>query len=109
MSEAPRRKCPECRKQKLVRQLGTKIHPGTNVGMGRDYTLFSLIDGVVKYDIEERADIPRRATMEGSLADDGLTRFVSPVPDQGPTIRSFAPHYWPRSRSPEDSIAGIAS
>ena len=26
----------------LVRQLGTKIHPGTNVGMGRDYTLFSL-------------------------------------------------------------------
>jgi large subunit ribosomal protein L27 len=33
----------------LVRQLGTKIHPGTNVGMGRDYTLFSLVDGVVKY------------------------------------------------------------
>lgn len=33
----------------LVRQLGTKIHPGTNVGMGRDYTLFSLIDGIVKY------------------------------------------------------------
>ena len=34
----------------LVRQLGTKIHPGTNVGMGRDYTLFSLIDGVVTYE-----------------------------------------------------------
>ncbi len=33
----------------LVRQLGTKIHPGSNVGMGRDYTLFSLVDGVVKY------------------------------------------------------------
>jgi large subunit ribosomal protein L27 len=33
----------------LVRQLGTKIHPGRNVGMGRDYTLFSLIDGVVQY------------------------------------------------------------
>jgi len=33
----------------IVRQLGTKIHPGKNVGMGRDYTLFSLIDGVVKY------------------------------------------------------------
>lgn len=33
----------------LVRQLGTKIHPGTNVGMGRDYTLFSLVDGIVKY------------------------------------------------------------
>ena len=33
----------------LVRQLGTKIHPGRNVGMGRDYTLFALTDGVVKY------------------------------------------------------------
>jgi large subunit ribosomal protein L27 len=33
----------------LVRQLGTRIHPGRNVGMGRDYTLFSLVDGVVKY------------------------------------------------------------
>jgi large subunit ribosomal protein L27 len=34
----------------LVRQLGTKIHPGENVGMGRDYTLFALIDGQVKYE-----------------------------------------------------------
>jgi large subunit ribosomal protein L27 len=33
----------------LVRQLGTKFHPGENVGMGKDYTLFSLIDGVVRY------------------------------------------------------------
>ena len=34
----------------LVRQLGTKIHPGSNVGMGRDYTLFALIDGQVAYE-----------------------------------------------------------
>ncbi len=34
----------------LVRQLGTKIHPGTNVGLGRDYTLFSKVDGVVTYE-----------------------------------------------------------
>ena len=34
----------------LVRQLGTKIHPGSNVGLGRDYTLFSKIDGVVAYE-----------------------------------------------------------
>lgn len=34
----------------LVRQLGTKIHPGLNVGMGRDYTLFALIDGVVTFE-----------------------------------------------------------
>ena len=34
----------------LVRQLGTKIHPGENVGMGKDYTIFSKIDGVVTYE-----------------------------------------------------------
>lgn len=34
----------------LVRQCGTKIHPGANVGLGRDYTIFSLTDGVVLYD-----------------------------------------------------------
>ena len=33
----------------LVRQVGTKIHPGRNVGCGRDYTLFALSDGVVSY------------------------------------------------------------
>ena len=33
----------------LIRQLGTRIHPGPNVGMGRDYTLFALVDGVVHY------------------------------------------------------------
>ena len=38
----------------IVRQRGTKIHPGTNVGIGNDYTLFSLIDGVVKYDSSNR-------------------------------------------------------
>ena len=34
----------------LVRQLGTRIHPGDNVGMGKDYTLFSKIDGIVAYE-----------------------------------------------------------
>jgi len=33
----------------LVRQVGTKIHPGRNVGCGRDYTLFALCDGTVAY------------------------------------------------------------
>jgi len=33
----------------LVRQLGTKVHPGQNVGMGRDYTLFALCDGKVEF------------------------------------------------------------
>ena len=34
----------------IVRQKGTKVHPGNNVGMGKDYTLFALIDGVVKFE-----------------------------------------------------------
>ena len=33
----------------LVRQLGTRVHPGRGVGMGRDYTLFALRDGQVRY------------------------------------------------------------
>lgn len=34
----------------LVRQVGTRIHPGDNVGMGKDYTLFAKIDGIVAYE-----------------------------------------------------------
>ncbi|MEN8692628.1 MAG: 50S ribosomal protein L27 [Desulfobacterales bacterium] len=34
----------------LVRQVGTKIHPGDNVGIGKDYTIFSKIDGIVAYE-----------------------------------------------------------
>ena len=34
----------------LVRQVGTRIHPGKNVGMGRDFTLFAMIDGIVRYE-----------------------------------------------------------
>jgi large subunit ribosomal protein L27 len=34
----------------LVRQCGTKIHPGVGVGTGRDWTLFALIDGIVRYE-----------------------------------------------------------
>jgi large subunit ribosomal protein L27 len=34
----------------LVRQCGTKVHPGENVGLGKDYTLYALIDGQVRYE-----------------------------------------------------------
>ncbi|MBI2486445.1 MAG: 50S ribosomal protein L27 [Deltaproteobacteria bacterium] len=34
----------------LVRQRGTKFHPGKNVGLGRDFTLFALVDGTVKFE-----------------------------------------------------------
>jgi len=38
----------------IVRQVGTKIHPGNNVGMGKDYTLFAKIDGVVTFERKGR-------------------------------------------------------
>jgi large subunit ribosomal protein L27 len=41
----------------LYRQRGTKIHPGSNVGLGKDHTIYSLIDGVVKF---ERKDKTRK-------------------------------------------------
>lgn len=41
----------------IVRQVGTKIHPGNNVGLGKDFTLFSLINGIVKF---ERLDKTRK-------------------------------------------------
>jgi large subunit ribosomal protein L27 len=38
----------------LVRQVGNRFHPGRNVGQGKDFTLFALIDGVVEFDREGR-------------------------------------------------------
>ncbi|MCD6553643.1 MAG: 50S ribosomal protein L27 [Anaerolineae bacterium] len=38
----------------IIRQRGTKFHPGQNVGMGRDYTLFATIDGYVKFESVRR-------------------------------------------------------
>ena len=38
----------------IVRQWGTKFRPGRNIGMGTDYTLFALVDGVVRFDQEGR-------------------------------------------------------
>jgi len=34
----------------IVRQKGTKFHPGANVGIGRDFTIYSLVDGIVKFE-----------------------------------------------------------
>jgi len=38
----------------LVRQRGTALHPGTNVGLGRDFTLFAKIDGIVQFERKDR-------------------------------------------------------
>ncbi len=41
----------------IIRQRGTKVHPGNNIGMGKDHTLFALVDGVVAF---ERYDKKRK-------------------------------------------------
>jgi large subunit ribosomal protein L27 len=41
----------------LVRQVGTRFHPGKNVGKGRDHTLFALKEGVVKFNTRRRIDV----------------------------------------------------
>ena len=38
----------------IIRQRGTKVHPGDNVGMGKDHTIFALIDGVVKFQQKDK-------------------------------------------------------
>ncbi|RXJ86580.1 50S ribosomal protein L27 [Arcobacter sp. CECT 8985] len=38
----------------IVRQRGTKVHVGENVGIGKDHTIYSLIDGVVKFEIKDK-------------------------------------------------------
>jgi large subunit ribosomal protein L27 len=39
----------------IIRQVGTVFHPGKNVGLGRDYTIYALIDGVVKFEHKDRS------------------------------------------------------
>ena len=38
----------------IIRQRGTKYHPGNNVGMGKDHTIYALIDGYVKFEIKDK-------------------------------------------------------
>jgi len=38
----------------IIRQRGTKIHPGNNVGMGKDHTIFALVDGYVKFERKDK-------------------------------------------------------
>jgi len=58
----------------ILRQCGTKWHPGSNVGMGTDYTIYSLVDGVVQEGLQGQRR-PRR--VRGSR-DRGSGRGVSP-------------------------------
>ena len=58
----------------IVRQVGTRIHPGKNVGMGRDFTLFAKIDGVVHFDRLDKerkrvSVLPSASTKSSSRSD----------------------------------------
>ncbi len=57
----------------LVRQCGTRIYPGRNVGMGRDYTLFALIDGYVRFEFA-RGGRKRVSVYPEPPAPDGAAR-----------------------------------
>jgi large subunit ribosomal protein L27 len=57
----------------IIRQLGTKVHPGRNVGMGKDYTIYAMVDGVVAFETRrkngktfKRVNIEPRAAVEAS-------------------------------------------
>ena len=52
----------------LVRQVGTRIHPGPNVGVGRDWTLFALTDGIVKYERVGKDRTRVRIVTDGSAS-----------------------------------------
>ena len=51
----------------LVRQCGTRIHPGRNVGLGRDFTIYAKIDGIVKYETFRR--VKHRVSVEAAAAE----------------------------------------
>ena len=65
----------------LVRQVGTVIHPGRNVGLGRDFTIFALIDGTVKY--ERKGKTRRKVSV--------LPPEAPAAPQRAPTVPRSAP------------------
>ena len=74
----------------LIRQRGTKVHPGLGVGMGRDHTLFALIDGRVKFDQESRR--VNVVAAEAQLIDSGeQISSEKPLPSPGSGFFDGAP------------------
>jgi large subunit ribosomal protein L27 len=72
----------------LVRQCGTKLHPGVNVGLGRDYTLFALADGIVKFEGGKRRRVSvypaatAEAIPEASRSEDAPVALLEPGTEQ---------------------------
>jgi large subunit ribosomal protein L27 len=55
----------------IVRQRGTKFHPGKNVGLGNDHTLFALVDGVVRYEHKDKKRMKVSVYPESATASAG--------------------------------------
>ncbi|MDZ7630444.1 MAG: 50S ribosomal protein L27 [Gemmatimonadaceae bacterium] len=58
----------------IIRQCGTKVHPGKHVGLGRDYTIFALVDGIVEFSPKDKrrtkvSVVPAPVEMEAVAAD----------------------------------------
>ena len=61
----------------LVRQRGTSFHPGNNVGLGKDYTIFALIDGVVTF--EKKGKNRKQVSVYAAIAPTETTPALEPV------------------------------
>jgi large subunit ribosomal protein L27 len=72
----------------LVRQCGTRIHPGRNVGMGRDYTIFAMIDGIVQYETYQRDKHRVHVEALNGVAHETVD---APEPDSAPVASNEAP------------------
>ena len=77
----------------IVRQCGTKWHPGSGVGLGRDYTIYALVDGVVKFEHRNKAQlkvsvvpVERRASI---ILDDSAPAVSAPA-EPAPAIAPAA-------------------
>ena len=72
----------------LVRQCGTRIHPGRNVGMGRDYTIFATIDGIVQYETYQRHKHRVHVEAPNGVAHEATQ---APEPEASPVTSGEAP------------------
>ncbi len=73
----------------IVRQLGTEFHPGENVGMGRDYTLYALVDGTVNY--SRRRGDKRVISIVESTAAQAAPVQATPEPGSGTPVPEAPP------------------
>src|SRR4028118_1649097 len=64
----------------IVLQCGTKWHPGRNVGLGRDYTIYALVDGVVKFEHRNKTQLKVSVVPVAEPAAPPLARPAAPAP-----------------------------